>query len=41
MDIKTLSEIMGHQNVSVTLNRYAHSMMDTKIEMMYKLPHIF
>ena len=41
MDIKTLSEIMGHQNASVTLNRYAHSMMDTKIEMMNKLPRIF
>ena len=34
MDIKTLSEIMGHKNASITLNRYAHSMMDTKIEMM-------
>ena len=41
MDIKTLSEIMGHKNASVTLNRYAHSMMDTKIEMMNKLPRIF
>lgn len=24
MDIKTLSEIMGHKNASITLNRYAH-----------------
>jgi integrase len=40
MDIKTLSEIMGHGSASVTLNRYAHSMMDTKIEMMNKLPRI-
>jgi integrase len=41
MDIKTLSEIMGHKNASITLNRYAHSMMDTKIEMMNRLPKNF
>ena len=41
MDIKTLSEIMGHQNASITLNSYAHSMMETKIKMMQKLPKIF
>ncbi len=41
MDVKTLSEIMGHKNASVTLNRYAHSMMETKIEMMNKLYPIF
>ena len=41
MDIKTLSEIMGHKNASITLNRYAHSMMDTKIEMMQRLPKSF
>ena len=37
MDIKTLSELMGHKNASITLNRYAHSMMDTKIAAMNKL----
>jgi len=36
MDIKTLSEIMGHKNASITFNRYPHSMMDTKIKMMQK-----
>lgn len=41
MDIKTLSEILGHQNATITLNRYAHSMMDTKIEMMNRLANIF
>ena len=41
MDIKTLSEIMGHQNASITLNRYAHSMIETKIKMMQKLPRVF
>ncbi|MDE5755956.1 MAG: site-specific integrase [Clostridia bacterium] len=37
MDIKTLSEIMGHKNSSVTLNRYAHSLIDHKKEMMNKV----
>ncbi len=41
MDIKTLSEIMGHKDASITLNRYAHSMMETKIEMMKKMTKIF
>lgn len=41
MDIKTLSEIMGHKNASVTLNRYAHSMLDTKIAMMNRLQRVF
>ncbi len=39
-DIKTLSEIMGHKNASLTLNRYAHSMLDTKIQMMNKMTRI-
>jgi Site-specific recombinase XerC len=30
VDIKTLSEILGHSNVSITLNIYAHSMMEQK-----------
>lgn len=37
MDIKTLSEILGHKNATVTLNRYAHSMMAHKKEMMNKV----
>jgi len=37
MDIKTLSEILGHTNTTITLNRYAHSMMNYKIMMMDKL----
>lgn len=37
MDIKTLSELMGHKNASITLNRYAHCMLETKIAMMNKL----
>lgn len=37
MDIKTLSEILGHKNPTVTLNRYAHSLMEHKKEMMNRL----
>lgn len=37
MDVKTLSEILGHKNASITLNRYAHSLMNHKINMMNKL----
>lgn len=37
VDVKTLSEILGHTNVSITLNRYAHSMLDYKIEQMNKI----
>ena len=40
MDIKTVSDIMGHQNASITLNRYAHCMLDHKIEMMQKFKRI-
>ena len=41
MDVKTLSEILGHKNATVTLNRYTHSMMEHKKEMMNKLGKIF
>ena len=37
MDVKTLSEILGRKSPTVTLNRYAHSMMEHKKEMMNKL----
>ena len=37
MDVKTLSEILGHKSPMVTLNRYAHSLMEHKKEMMNKL----
>ena len=37
MDVKTLSEILGHKNPTVTLNRYAHSLMEHKKSMMNKL----
>lgn len=37
MDVKTLSEILGHKNPTVTLNRYAHSLMEHKRAMMNNL----
>ena len=37
MDVKTLSEILGHKNATVTLNKYVHSFMEHKKEMMNKL----
>lgn len=37
MDVKTLSEILGHKNPTITLNRYVHSMMEHKKDMMNKL----
>lgn len=30
MDVKSLSEILGHSDVQITLNRYVHPTMDTK-----------
>lgn len=37
MDVKSLSEILGHKNAVITLNRYAHSLWEHKAEMMNKL----
>lgn len=37
MDVKTLSELLGHKNATITLNRYAHSLLEHKIEMMNRL----
>jgi integrase len=36
-DIKTLSEILGHSNVNITLNRYVHSSLNLKRTHMAKL----
>lgn len=40
MDIKTLSEILGHTNVVITLNRYAYSLLEYKIQEMNKIVQI-
>jgi len=37
MDVKSLSEILGHKNATITLNRYAHSLWEHKANMMDKL----
>lgn len=40
VDVKSLSEMLGHSNVSITLNTYVHSSMDLKrqqIEKLYKI----
>lgn len=37
MDVKSLSEILGHKNTTITLNRYAHSLWEHKANMMDKL----
>lgn len=36
-EIKTLSEILGHSNVNITLNRYVHSSMESKRKNMSKI----
>jgi len=37
VDVKSLSEILGHANVNITLNRYVHPSFDQKRESMNKL----
>lgn len=41
MDVKTLSEILGHKNATVTLNRYVHSLMEHKKDMMNRVGKLF
>lgn len=36
-DVKTLSEILGHSNVNITLNRYVHSSFELKRKNMGKI----
>lgn len=38
-DVKSLSEILGHANVNITLNRYVHSSMEQKRANMEKLQY--
>lgn len=37
VDVKTLSELLGHANVQITLNRYVHSSLDLKRSSIEKL----
>ena len=36
-DAKTVSELLGHSNVNITLNRYVHSSLDKKKKYVEKL----
>lgn len=38
MDMKTLSEILGHSDIKVTLNRYVHPTMESKRKQLGMLP---
>ena len=40
-DIKSLSEILGHSNVNITLNRYVHPTLELKRKNMSKLSDLF
>jgi integrase len=40
-DIKSLSEILGHANVNITLNRYVHPSMELKEKNMDMLSELF
>lgn len=40
-DLKSLSEILGHSDVRITLNRYVHPSEELKREHMEKLSHLF
>lgn len=40
-DIKSLSEILGHANVSITLNRYVHPSMELKQKNIDKLSCLY
>lgn len=41
MDVKMLSEILGHKSPAITLNRYVHSFMDSKRKMMNRLGNAY
>lgn len=40
-DVKSLSEILGHANVSITMNRYVHPTMELKTENMNRFSGLF
>lgn len=40
-DVKTLSEILGHADVAITMNRYVHPSMALKAEHMERLSKLF
>ncbi len=40
-DVKTVSEILGHANTMITVNRYAHSLFEQKRRLMDKLNALY
>ena len=40
-DIKSLSEILGHSNINITLNRYVHSLIEQKRRLMAGMDLLF
>lgn len=41
MDVKTLSELLGHSDVKITLNRYVHPTMESKRKQLGTLPNFY
>lgn len=41
VDVKSLSEILGHSNVQITLNKYVHPTLDTKRQHMNNISSIY
>ena len=41
VDVKSLSEILGHSDVQITLNRYVHPSMDAKRRHMNNLSSFY
>ena len=39
-DVKSLSEILGHSTVNITMNRYVHPTLELKKENMKKLSYL-
>ena len=39
-DIKSLSEILGHTHVNITLQRYVHPSLEMKKQQMERLSHL-
>ena len=41
VDVKTLSEILGHATVNITLNRYVHSSFDMKQKCIERIANFY
>lgn len=41
IDVKTVSEILGHSNTNITINRYTHSLMEQKEKMMIQFNNYY